>query len=266
MNAKRFDPAKTLRRLLGRGGRTARPRRPRLRLDTSSSAVYAVGDVHGCLDELLALERLIGTDAEQLPPCPRLIVMLGDYVDRGPASAQVLDHLTEPPPLGFERVCLAGNHDLMMLDFLEGRCELSAWLAMGGEATLASYGIDVSGLGRARFRRQVEDAVRQSIPAAHLAFLRGLPVLLESPKFLFVHAGIRPGLPLAGQSDNDLVTIRSAFFDHAALLERYVVHGHTPVARPTLEGRRLNLDTAAFSTGRLTCARLWNKKARFITT
>lgn len=252
-------------RLLGFRNGASRQRLPRLVLDMTDVAVYAVGDVHGCLDELLALEEIIIEDARQLP-CRGLIVMLGDYVDRGPASAQVLDHLVAPAPAGLERICLAGNHELVMLDYLEGRLTRSAWLRMGAEQTLLSYGID-----QQRLRDicsddgQIDDVIRNSIPAAHLAFLRSLTVLIETERYIFVHAGIRPELELEQQTDDDLVFIRTAFFEKAHLLTRYVIHGHTPTNEARREGMRVNLDTGAFFSGRLTALRIWQGKGRYLT-
>jgi serine/threonine protein phosphatase 1 len=254
-----------LARFLGIGSGARRARMPRLRLDMTGLAVYAIGDVHGCLDELLALEDIIVRDAQNLP-CRGLIVMLGDYVDRGPASAQVLDHLIAPPPPGLERICLAGNHELAMLDYLEGRITRAAWLRMGAEPTLLSYGID-----HQRLRdicggdEQIDDIIRNTIPSAHLTFLRSLTVLIETDRYIFVHAGIRPELELEKQTDDDLVFIRSAFFDKAHLLTRYVIHGHTPTEEARREGMRVNLDTGAFFSGRLTALRIWGDKGRYLT-
>lgn len=251
-------------RILGLRAGGARARLPRLRLDMKDTVVYAIGDVHGCLDELLALEDAIVQDAATLPG-RKLIIMLGDYVDRGPASAQVLDHLVAHPPTGLERICLAGNHELAMLDYLEGRSSLAAWLRMGAESTLQSYGIDHRRLIEIfRDQEQVDDAIRRSISPAHFALLRAMPVLIETARYIFVHAGVRPGVPLDKQTDEDLVFIRSAFFERAHLLTRYVVHGHTPVEQAGREGMRVNLDTGAFFTGRLTALRMWQDKGRYL--
>lgn len=252
--------------LLGVARRGAAEKRPRLRLDLKDTAVYAIGDVHGCLDELLGLESVIQRDAAGLPG-EKLIVMIGDYVDRGPASAQVLDHLAAPPPPGFRRICLTGNHEMVMLDYLEGRTGLMGWLTMGAEQTLLSYGIDHERLRTVyRTERQIDDVIREAIPAQHVAFLRSLPIMVETPGFLFVHAGIRPDLPLDRQSDRDLVFIREDFFKAAHRLTRYVVHGHTPVAEARRDGMRVDIDTGAFFTGRLTALRIWQNKGRYFTT
>lgn len=239
--------------------------RARLKFDMADTVVYAVGDVHGCLDELVALERAIIADAAGFS-CRKLIVMLGDYIDRGPASSQVLDHLIAPPPAGFERICLAGNHELLMLDYIDGRATLDKWIALGGGATLLSYGIDHDRL-QMLYRDQpaVGRMIRESIPASHRMFLANLPVLIEIADFVLVHAGIRPGVPIDKQGDADLVSIRSAFYDQAHLLDRYVVHGHTPVKEPMRDGRRVNIDTGAYFSGRLTALRIFNHKGRYLT-
>lgn len=231
----------------------------------TDTVVYAVGDVHGCLDELLALERAIVKDAEGLPG-RKLIIMLGDYVDRGPASAQVMDHLVAPPPHGIERICLSGNHEMVMLDYLEARASRAGWIAMGAGPTLLSYGIDHERLQHIyRTDRRIDEVIRAAIPSAHIAFLRSLPIMIETPRFVFVHAGIRPELPLDRQSDEDLVFIRAPFHERAHLLSRYVVHGHTPVEEAGREGMRVNIDTGAFFSGRLTALRIWRDKGRYLT-
>ena len=251
--------------LLGLRRHADRERRARLRLDTDGVAIYAVGDVHGCLDELLSLERAIVANGRDLPG-RKLIIMLGDYIDRGPASSQVLDHLIAPPPAGFERICLAGNHEVMMLDYIDGRLGLGDWMSMGAASTLRSYGIDFERLVQVyRSSRQIDEVIRKAIPAAHVAFMRSMPILVEAPRFIFVHAGIRPELDIDQQSDNDLVLIRSDFYEHASQLKNYVVHGHTPVAEPKLEGTRINIDTGAVFGGRLTALRLWQDKGLYLT-
>jgi serine/threonine protein phosphatase 1 len=238
-------------------------KRARLSLDFSDAVVYAIGDVHGCYDALVALERKIVADAAALPG-RKVMIMLGDYVDRGANSARVLDHLLEPPPEGFERICLAGNHEMLMLDAVDGSLSLQEWAQMGGVPTLRSYGIDYTHMISMLAPGERLALVRRQIPQEHVEFLRGLPILIDARSHLFVHAGIRPGLSIEAQSDRDLMFIRSEFYDQAHLLTRWVVHGHTPVARAGLEGRRLNLDTGAFQSGRLTAARISGKGGRIL--
>ena len=225
-------------------------------MDMEDTVVYAIGDVHGCYKELLSLEEKIALDALQFRG-RKIIVMLGDYIDRGPQSARVLDHLLAPPPQGFLRVCLAGNHEVAMLHYLDGYLSRDRWLAVGGRETLFSYGVDPARLASLYASSdEVDRRIREVIPASHIDFLRSLPVLLCSDKFVFVHAGIRPGIDLVAQDEQDLLNIRDEFFDAVHLLDRFVVHGHTPVDMPRLDGKRLGIDTGAFQSGRLTALRI----------
>ncbi|MBL0933572.1 MAG: serine/threonine protein phosphatase [Rhizobiaceae bacterium] len=242
-------------------GKRAGP--PRLRIAIDGVAVYAIGDVHGCLDELLALEAIIADDASRLPS-EKLIVMLGDYVDRGPRSADVLEHLARPAPAGFHRFCLMGNHERFMLDYVDGRIALADWLTVGGLPTLGSYGVEPDALRAINADPASVDArVRAAIPAHHVALLRAMPILIDAGRYLFVHAGIRPGIPIEDQRDEDLLFIRKAFHDASDSLPRYVVHGHTPVENAGRVGRRMNVDTGAFKTGRLTALRIWQDRGRY---
>ena len=238
--------------------------RPRLSIDLTDLTVYAVGDVHGCLDLLLQLETTIRRDAERISG-NKLIIMLGDYIDRGPASAQVIDHLMSAPPEGFERICLAGNHETAMLDYLDGRIERADWVRLGGDTTLYSYGVDHSRLAKLGNGARDDAMIRAMVPDDHVAFLKGLPVIVESPDYVFVHAGIWPDVPLGEQSDRDLTTMRQKFYAKAHLLDRFLVHGHTPITTPKLEGKRLDIDTGAYFSGRLTAVRIWRGTGRFLT-
>ncbi|TIT21936.1 MAG: serine/threonine protein phosphatase [Mesorhizobium sp.] len=238
--------------------------RQRLEVDIQDMVVYAIGDVHGCYNELRALEQKILLDSASFER-RKLIIMLGDYVDRGPQSARVLDHLLAPPLHGFQRICLAGNHEVVMLNYLDGIISRESWLAIGGLQTLFSYGVDPSRMADLYgSSEEVDRRIREIIPAGHVSFMRALPVMVYSAKFVFVHAGIRPGIELAAQDEDDLLNIRSDFFEAAHLLDRYVVHGHTPIEFPKLDGRRLGIDTGAFQSGRLTAVRIVDRGARLI--
>lgn len=228
--------------------------------------IYAIGDVHGCLDQLRRLEEKIVADAEQIGG-RKLIVMLGDYVDRGPQSAAVIDHLLADAPTSFDRICLAGNHEQLMLDVLEGRARLERWRALGGDATLSSYGIDMERLSQlGSSLEDIRDMIVAAVPDAHHEFLSGLPVLLTTRLHVFVHAGLRPGLPPTEHSDQLLMSLRLTP-DHAARLpDRYIIHGHTPVARVAMENRRVNVDTGACFTGRLSALRIWRGGGRVLST
>jgi serine/threonine protein phosphatase 1 len=248
---------------LGRRPKADAPPRPRVHLDLDEAIAYAIGDVHGCLQELLSLEQRIVADAGGFEGYRKLMILLGDYVDRGRNSAHVIDHLLKPPPRGFGRICLAGNHDICMLRYLEGSVPIEAWLALGGAATLYSYGIDPAHIGKL-YGTEADTYMRQAIPSRHREFLRQLPVLAYTSEIVFVHAGVRPGIPLSEQTEADLTTIRDDFLDHADRLDRWVVHGHTRTDFPRTTGRRLGIDTGAFETGRLTALRLHGLKGRLL--
>lgn len=240
--------------------------RPRLQIAPGTySAIYAVGDVHGCLDPLLALEDKIREDAS-LHEGRKLIVMLGDYVDRGPQSAAVLYHLNAAPPAGFDRICLRGNHDDAFLDYLQSDPAGDWFLDHGAENTLRSYGVDPEAHGpfiASNFA--LRTAVREAVPAAHVEFLQCMPVLLTVGDEVFVHAGIRPGRPLAEQVDEDLLWIRRSFLDLGPGLPVRVFHGHTPMKEPFVGPGRVSLDTHCYKSGRLTAARLSDGQIEILT-
>jgi serine/threonine protein phosphatase 1 len=229
-----------------------------LSLPSWPAAIYAIGDVHGCLEQLLELERRIVLD-DEAPSGDKLIVMLGDYVDRGPRSAGVIDHLLRPAPVGFSRVLLAGNHEEMMLNAISGVGD-EAWLEFGGVETLRSYGADVE-LLRSSAPRARQRMMESLIPREHVGFLSGLAVTLQVGQTIFVHAGIRRNVPLEQQERSDLMWIRREFLDAEPLDGLFVVHGHTPVSEPELVDGRIGIDTGAFATGKLTAVRLVDGQA-----
>lgn len=216
----------------------------------SGERFFVFGDLHGRLDLLVRLHRLIdtrpGRDGDLTTE-----IYLGDYVDRGPQSAEVVDHLLARAAVR-RTVFLRGNHDALFEDFLEARLDLEAWRRIGGFETLLSYGIDVRGLMRSPYDKWVA-AARHAVPASHRTFLATLRPFFAAHGFFFCHAGIRPGVDLAAQSPQDLLWVRDLFLgdgrDHGAV----VVHGHTPVAAPDFRPNRINLDTGAYATGRLSC-------------
>lgn len=225
----------------------------RVVLAEEPAAIYAIGDVHGHVALLRALEALIVEDARSIPG-EKWIVMLGDYVDRGPASAQVIDHLLGAPPDGFVRLCIAGNHEAEMVNFMRMPGAGSAWLEFGGRETLRSYGI--AGERIAGSRRMLRQLVASHVPDEHLAFIASLPVMIETPNFVFVHAGIRPGIATAEQALQDLLWYRDDFAERYDELGKTVVHGHTVRDEVLLSRRRIAVDTGAFLTGRLSAVKL----------
>ncbi len=220
------------------------------------TVVYAIGDIHGRFDLLAQLSADIETDAAQRPATRRLIVCLGDYVSRGPDSRRVIDALLAPPPQGFMRIALRGNHEDLWLRYLGG--DLAAgrnWFDYDGMDTLADYGVDVGD------RRRRDDAslatLRQrfaeALPQAHLAFVQTTRASHRCGDYFFVHAGVRPGVPLEQQSERDLMWIRSPFLDSKADHGAVVVHGHSIAEQPQLRPNRIGIDTGAYRTGVLTC-------------
>lgn len=226
--------------------------RPRLHFDQMPSVLYAIGDVHGCLDQLLDLERQIFADAEDIPG-EKWLIVLGDYIDRGPASAQVIEHVISPPRPGWRRFCLFGNHEEHMLKFLDQNGAHERWLEQGGIETMLSYGVEVTA---DITLPTLADRLSSALPTSHRAFLDALPVLLTVPGWVFVHAGIRPGIPIADQRDEDLFWIREPFLTAELPEEPTIVHGHTPGKDPVVAPGRIGIDTHCFHTGRLTALRV----------
>jgi len=240
-------------------------RRKRIEIDPKDAVIYAIGDVHGCFAELKAAEQRIVADAADIAAKRRIILCLGDLVDRGPQSADVLDHLAGPPPRGFERLSLCGNHDDTFLAFIDDPHANMGWLEFGGEQTLDSYGIDLVRLARHRGGTGgLGEIARATVPEAHVKFLRSLPVAVRFGNVLFVHAGVRPGVPLEQQDDDDLMWIREPFVSEPNGLGVTVVHGHTPANEPVFAPGRIGIDTGAFATGRLTVLRVFDGQATII--
>jgi diadenosine tetraphosphatase ApaH/serine/threonine PP2A family protein phosphatase len=229
--------------------------------------VYAVGDIHGRADLLAALLHQIEADAQAAEAKTRTLVFLGDYVDRGPNVRGVIETLLAGLPQGFETHFLKGNHEALLLDFLRDPATLEAWFLNDGDTTMASYGVDTDALYRARARpAEWRDAFAAALPDAHLRFFRGLELSVSRGDYLFVHAGIRPGVPLAAQTESDLVWIRRPFLDWNEPFEKCVVHGHTPGHELVTRANRICVDTGACFTGRLTAVRLEGANRSFLQT
>jgi len=227
--------------------------------------IYAVGDVHGRADLLGDLHKRIARDADKASETRRVIVYLGDYVDRGPDSAGVIDRLIGSPLEGFEEVFLMGNHEQFLLDFLSDPSVGAHWLGNGGDATLASYGVDVKG-GDPVDMAAVAALLRKILPSRPLAFLEGLALSHREGDYFFAHAGIRPGVPLDKQTEDDLLWIREPFLEAPDAREVVVVHGHTPVKAGEVHDNRIAVDTGAVWSDRLTAAVLHEQEQSFIHT
>jgi diadenosine tetraphosphatase ApaH/serine/threonine PP2A family protein phosphatase len=219
--------------------------------------LYAVGDIHGRLDLLDAMLGRSEVDASKSHAVRRILVFLGDYVDRGPDSKGVIDRLIDGLPDGFETRFLKGNHEAILLNFLDDAWSLDNWLLNGGDATMRSYGVDTDRLARSRAAaKEWREALREALPDAHLRFLRDLQLSVSFGDYLFVHAGVKPGVALEAQSEADLIWIRGPFLEHAEPFGKIVVHGHTPGKVPVMRSNRIGIDTGAVFTGTLTALRL----------
>jgi serine/threonine protein phosphatase 1 len=208
---------------------------------------YVIGDIHGCLNRLRALHGMIADDLTARPTGSAVLIHLGDYIDQGPDSGGVIALLAAGPALvGLTQVDLLGDHERMLLEALAGdRAAATDWLWAGGRAALASWGLD---------EELPREAWQKSLPAEHVAWLRGLSLTYQEGGYFFVHAGVRPGVPLTEQAKEDLLTIRQPFLSTERDFGVVVVHGHSSVPSVSINANRIGLDTGAGMGGRLTCA------------
>lgn len=230
--------------------------------------VWAVGDVHGRSDLLKPLLSLIKRDLKASQAQRKVLVMLGDYVDRGPDSRGVLDQLARLRGQdGLETRYLCGNHEDRMLAFLGDPALGPGWCDFGGREALLSYGVrppvlrdDPAGWSEA------SEELGRAMPPAHRRLLETLELATTLGDYFFCHAGARPGVPLAQQSPDDLMWIRQPFLDDPAPFEQVVVHGHTPIDAVHADHRRIGLDTGAYATGVLSALRLEGEERRLAQT
>jgi len=214
--------------------------------------VYAVGDVHGRAELLIKLVEMIRADISKRTFTKATLVFLGDYIDRGYQSKEVLDYLIDLQIPGVEIEFLAGNHEDMLMQFLVRPEESEVWLRVGGTAALASYGVFVPDGADVASRIGASNELKRKIPKSHLAFLKDLKEHFRVGDYLFVHAGLRPGVPLDAQRRRDKLGIRGEFTEMEFDFGMRVVHGHTGVRRPVVTPNRVAIDTGAFATGVLT--------------
>ena len=219
--------------------------------------IYAIGDIHGCVDRLTALHTIIQQDIANHAVVETLLIHLGDYVDRGPDSAGVLELLAGTiAPAVNRRVDLQGNHEVMMLSALSGDEGAAViWLDNGGDATLHSYGVNAG---------TDPEGWAAIIPAPHRHWISTRQITHREGGYLFVHAGIRPGRKIHRQSPDDLLWIREPFLSSTASHPFVIVHGHTPAAAPEIRANRIGIDTGAVMGGALTCLVLENDSMRFL--
>lgn len=218
------------------------------------TAIYAVGDIHGRLDLLEAMETAIADDIAARDTGKPLICYLGDYIDRGPHSAQVIDRLSGTGGDGVRRVFLKGNHEDRMIDFLVDPAKNGpAWMTFGGREALESYGLMVPDEIDDSAWPDLRDRLDAALPDHHRAFLDGLQLGLRWRGYLFVHAGLDPARPLTAQDPRDLMWMREPFLSSDRDWGVKVVHGHVIVDEPVFRANRIGIDTGAYQSGRLTC-------------
>jgi Calcineurin-like phosphoesterase len=225
--------------------------------------IYAIGDIHGCRDLLDRMIEAIRRDLAVYPVEHALTVTLGDYVDRGPDSRGVVERFAKNP-FPTEFVALKGNHEDMLARFLRDPSIGDVWSRNGGLETLHSYGIDVGPLMRGRDYEPAAAAFEKALPQTHLRFFASLRLCLSVGRYFFCHAGVRPGVPLTQQREQDLLWIRDEFLFDPTDFGKIIVHGHTPTPEAEIRRNRINVDTGAFITGRLTCAVLEAEQPRFL--
>ena len=228
---------------------------------------YAIGDIHGRDDLFQRLMVKISNDANAYEQEP-LFVFLGDYIDRGPGSRAVIDHLISlSQAKGCEVICLMGNHEAAMLNFIENPAEGAAWLQYGGLTTLASYGVNApdTRLGEATWE-QTHEALLSAVPLSHLEFLSAMKPSFQLDDYFFVHAGVDPRRPLAEQDSETFYWIRAPFLTVPKSCDYVVVHGHTPSEAYADLRWRIGIDTGAYATGHLCAVRLWQDERHFIQT
>jgi serine/threonine protein phosphatase 1 len=214
--------------------------------------IYAVGDVHGRLDLLEKLLARIKADIALRPTVRTIYVFLGDYIDRGPSSRETIDRLIEHGET-HESVFLKGNHELIAIKCLSDRSLFGQWLRLGGLETLVSYGVPPEILANGKQIVEVQAAFHDALPKTHLRFFRDLQKSFECGDFFFAHAGVKPKVELSRQKESDLLWIRGEFLSSNDDFGKIIVHGHTPTREIEVGPNRINIDTGAFATGRLTC-------------
>jgi serine/threonine protein phosphatase 1 len=229
-----------------------------------NTRLYVIGDIHGRLDLLDQLIEAIRHDVDEHGN-DSLTVTLGDYIDRGPNSRGVIERLLANPFPG-RFVALKGNHEALLETFLDEPTIGSQWRHLGGLETLHSFGVPVASLMVAQNYDQAAKQLRTALSQEHTSFLASLKTSLIVDQYFLCHAGVRPGIPLERQSEEDLLWIRDEFLNSRIDFGKIVVHGHTPVEEPEVLSNRINIDTGAFATGRLTCVVLEGESHRFINT
>ncbi len=203
--------------------------------------IFAIGDIHGCISNLKSIMDTIDIDAQN-----DALVFIGDYIDRGPDSKGVVDFVLELRENIEHVICLLGNHELMFLDYLHDKnVYKEMFLINGGDHTISSYGVV-----------ETTDKIRVNVPENHMEFFTSLLPYYETEDYIFVHAGLRPAIPLEKQDIEDLIWIRHEFINSSYDFGKTVVFGHTPLPQPLIDSNKIGIDTGAVYGGKLTCVEL----------
>jgi serine/threonine protein phosphatase 1 len=235
-----------------------------LSFPSSMMRLYIIGDIHGRSDLLDRVVDKISRDIDEFGGQECLTITLGDYVDRGPDSRGVLDRLSRNP-FPTDYIALKGNHEALMETFLNQPSVAEHWRRFGGLETLHSYGVPVDDLMLGKGFEAAARALSNAVPDAHRLFLASLETYISNDICFFCHAGVRPSVPLDRQSVNDLLWIRDEFLDSEQDFGKMIIHGHSPNEWPEVRPNRINIDTGAFATGRLTCLAIGgNYHGRFL--
>jgi len=230
-----------------------------------STRIYAIGDIHGRVDLLRNLHQKIRTDSLGCRATRKIIIYMGDYVDRGLFSREVIEYLLTTPLQGFESIFIKGNHEHAMEKFIDAPEKMAAWLSWGGDATLQSYGVDLyTEQFVAKSLQDLARDLREKLPNEHLGFLKGLKLYHIEGDYLFVHAGVQPGVNIEEQKPEDLMMIRDEFISSSPNIPYTVVFGHTIFEKPFYKDGKIGIDTGAYFSGKLTSVVLEEDTIRFL--
>ena len=246
--------------------RFVRGRVPRGYSVPDGARIYAIGDLHGRVDLLDRLIELIESDDRGRDPADTLIIFLGDLVDRGPDSRRVVERAMELNAGPRKTRFLMGNHEEVFLLAAQGDPRaLRMLLRIGGRETILSYGVDADDYRKLGFE-ELAAVLKEKVPEAHLAFLSSFEQSIEVGDYLFVHAGIRPGVTIGQQTATDMRWIRDDFLRHRESYDKLVVHGHSITDDVDVQSNRIGIDTGAYASGRLTAIGLEKDARWFLST
>ena len=236
-------------------------------LTSAGERVYAVGDIHGYEPLFVQLIKKISEDNSRRRAAQTRIIILGDVIDRGPKSCNLVKRLMRYTRGSKNFTVLMGNHELMMITALMGNMDaMAAWVGFGGDQTLLSFGVNPDLIHEGATTRLLA-AAQANIPPEIIAWLERLPLTATSGDVLFVHAGVRPGVRLSAQNSEDLLSIRNPFLESNEVRDYLTVHGHSiSLHGPDLQSNRIGIDTGAYQTGHLTALGIEGEKVWFLTT